>query len=173
MRKLLYILFVFNCLCAGQLYCQHLKKTVVLPGFSVTNAELFSVLDSVTSYERMCPYYSDSVFFVFNCREIDHVVEVTIYALNSMNDPMDFFEFSDIIGYCYYDGFVIFIDRKARDLFFVIEENELTFHYMKYDDTYHSKDKYVLYNVIDDSFTVWSYYYIVNHSVFYGKSGCY
>ena len=171
MKKLVLIALVL--LLSGQLYCQHIRKTVVLPEFSVKNKELLAILDSVTSYERTCPYYSDSVFFIFNCRDIENTVEVTIYALNTMNSEMDSFEFDDIIGYCQYDDFVIFINRKARDLFFAIEGNERLFHYVKYDDTYQPKDKLIVYYIIDDSFTIWRYFYVVDHFVFDGKSGCY
>lgn len=86
---------------------------------------------------------------------------------------MDFFEFSDIIGYCNYDGFVIFIDRKTRDLFFALGENEKAFNYLKYDDTYQPNDNLILYYIIDDSHTVWSYYYIDDSFIFEGKSCCY
>ena len=86
---------------------------------------------------------------------------------------MDFFEFSDIIGYFNYDGFVFFINRKSRDLFFALEGNERAFNYLKYDDTYQPKDNLILYYIIDDSYTVWSYYYIGDSFIFNGKSCCY
>lgn len=173
MRKLLYIFVVFQFLFYGELYSQHIKKTIILPEFSITNPELFPILDSVTAYERTCPYYNDSVFFLFQCREIKSITALTIYSINSINDPMDFFEFSDIIGYCNYEGFIIFIDRKSRDLFFALEENERAFNYLKYDDTYQSKDSLILYYIIDDSYTIWSYYYVGDSFIFNGKSCCY
>lgn len=173
MRKLLCIFLVVHCLYSGEFYCQHIKKTIVLPEFSVTNPALFPILDSVIAYERTCPYYNDSVFFLFKCREIQSITELTIYSLNSINDPVDFFEFSDIIGYCNYDSFIIFIDRKTRDLFFALGENEKAFNYLKYDDTYQPKDNLILYYIIDDSHTVWCYYYIDDSFIFNGKSCCY
>ena len=144
MRKTLCIFVVLQCLFCVELYSQHIKKTIVLPEFSVTNPELFSILDSVTAYERICPYYNDSVFLLFQCREIESVTVLTIYSLISINNPLDFFEFSDIIGYFNHDGFVVFIDRKSRDLFFALKGNEKAFNYLKYDDTYQPKDNLIL-----------------------------
>lgn len=173
MRKLLCIFLVLQCLFCGKLYSQHIKKTIVLPEFSVTKTELIPILDSVTLYERTCPYYNDSVLFLFQCREIQGIIELTISSLNSINDPVDFFEFSDIVGYFNYDGFIIFIDRKSRDLFFTLEENVKTFNYLKYDDTYQPKENPILYYIIDDSYTVWSYYYTGDSFILNGKSCCY
>lgn len=173
MRKLLCLFLVVQCLYSGELYSQHIKKTIVLPEFSVKKTELFPILDSVTSYERTCPYYNDSVFFLFQCREIEYFIDLSIYSLNSINDSEDFFEFSDIIGYCNYDGFIIFIDRKSRDLFFTLGKREKSFNYLKYDDTYQSEDNLILYYIIDDSYTVWSYYYVGDSFIFIGKSWCY
>ena len=172
MRKTLCIFVVLQCLFCIELYSQHIKKTIFLPEFSVTNPELFSILDSVTAYERICPYYNDSVFLLFQCREIESVTVLTIYSLISINNPLDFFEFSDIIGYFNHDGFVVFIDRKSRDLFFALKGNEKAFNYLKYDDTYQPKDNLILYYIIDDSYSVWSFYYIDDSFILNDKYIC-
>lgn len=101
------------------------------------------------------------------------MVEMTIYADNSTNCPTDFFELFDIIGYCRYNGFVFFINRKARNLLFSINENKQTFDYIKYDDTYQPKDKNIIYYILDDSYSIWVYYYDSNHFLYITKSGCY
>ncbi len=165
--SVVYMLLIL-CFNSCSVSSQHTVKTKELLGLSIIDTSLNTILDSVVSFEKNCDYYNDSLFFTVDVRKIKDVYELQIESSNNINNALDYFE--PILGYLYYKSHLFIIYNPVSERFFKRTEETKKFKYIKYDKTYQEEDSLTLYHIIDDSFTIWNYWYINGNFVFKGRS---
>jgi hypothetical protein len=164
--------FLYLTLCffySGSVSSQHISKNSELTLLSIKNSELYSILDSIISFEKNCGYYSDSLFFTINLRQIkgDSLHVLNIQSNNNMKTAI-------ILapdGYLYYKEHLFMVYGADNEVFFSKTNKKRKFKYVEYSPN-HKKDNVVtVIDILDDSFTIWVYWYIKDHFIFKDKAG--
>lgn len=167
--NLIYILSIF-CFYSSTVFSQHSRETCDLHLLSITDTPLISILDSITSFEKKCDYYNDSLFFTVNVRKINDTNDIYELYVASSNDINGTLDFDPVLGYFYYKNHLFLVYRNVSEKFFKQTETVKSFTYTKYDDSYQKGDTLILYYIIDDSFTNWVYWYVKDKFIFKDRS---
>lgn len=161
---LLIIVFFFKC----SAFSQHQELSKELTLLSVTDRTLFPILDSMISSEQKCKYYNDSLFFTIHIRNIycDSIHLINIQSNNNLRIALNL----EPDGYLYYAKHLFMIYGFKEGLFFATSNNKKVFTCSEF--ILNSKRDTLVTNleILNDSFTIWRYYYIDNKFILQDKS---
>ena len=166
--NLLYSICFIFCLNSCSVSSQHMIKTNELTLLSIADTNLCTILDSVISFEKKCEYYNDTLCFTIDVRQVKNIYELQIGSANDMDNVLNYFK--PIFGYLYYQNHLFIIYDISSKKFFSKTKKIKEFKYTKYDTSHQDGDTIKLYNIIDDTFTYWTYFYINSKFVFQDRS---
>jgi len=129
---------------------------------SITNSDLFTILDSIVFHEKQCVYYNDSL--VFNVFVNDCNKSYTAIQIGAIGN--DIIRVGNELGcFMHKDHMFIVKGKKVNEMFFSILKKYIQI------DFYESKMEEGVINIDvyeDDSYSYWNYYF--QDSIFFFES---
>lgn len=162
---ILTILCLSNCSETSQQIVKSKELTKELTMLSIADKNLTVILDSIICFEKRCNYYSDSLLFTINIRQVNDIYELQIESSNNVNDVLDYFE--PIYGYFYFNDHLFFVFKPESKILFSLTDSTKQFNYTKFLKS-NNKSKQI--KIIDDSHSYWNYWIANQIFIFKGKS---
>lgn len=153
------------CFCSCSVTSQQIVKSKELAMLSIADTNLTVILDSIICFEKKCSYYSDSLLFTVNIRQVNDIYELQIESSNNVNGVLDYFE--PIYGYFYFDDHLFFVFKPESKILFSLTDSTKKFNYTKYLES-NKKNKRI--QIIDDSHSFWNYWISNQTFTLKGKS---